>query len=66
MSYKVSYYKLALMDDGTTGNIRQGSGIAYTDKPIEKIPESLNKHLKDKKRIAVIQEIVKVEGWCLV
>ncbi|WP_283640103.1 hypothetical protein [Mesonia mobilis] len=65
MSYKVDYIKLAIMPDGTTGNINQGGGVFYTDENIEKIPELVNKVLEKQKRKAIIQKITKLEGKCL-
>jgi hypothetical protein len=65
MSYKVDYYTLALMDDGTNGNILQEHGTVYTDAPIEQIPTILNDHLQDKKRMGVVKTIIKVEGECI-
>jgi hypothetical protein len=38
MSYKVEFDTVAIMSDGTTGNIRQESGHIYTDLSIEDIP----------------------------
>jgi len=64
--YKVNYYTLALMNDGTNGNINMGNGIAYMQAPIEKIPTLLNDHLDSKKRIGIVTEIKKVEGECII
>jgi hypothetical protein len=64
--YKVNYYTLALMTDGTNGNINMGNGIAYMQAPIEKIPTLLNDHLDGKKRIGIVTEIKKVEGECII
>lgn len=65
MSYKVDYYTLALMKDGTAGNIKQGTGTVYTDNDIELIPLTLNEHLRSKKRIGVVTKIEEVEGECI-
>lgn len=65
MSYKVEYYKLALMGDGTHGNIIQGSGTAYTDEPIERIPTLINDYLKKENRVSVVTNIERVKGKCL-
>lgn len=64
--YKVNYYTLAIMPDGTNGNLNMGSGIAYMQAPIEKIPSLLNKHLESKERIGVATEIRKIEGECII
>ena len=64
--YKVNYYTLALMTDGTNGNINMGNGIAYMQAPIEKIPTLLNDYLDTKKRIGIVTEIKKVEGECII
>ncbi len=66
MSYKVSFYTLAKMSDGRIGNIRQSSDVCYTDIEIEEIPSMLDRALEPKKRVAVIQEIKKVDGFVLV
>jgi hypothetical protein len=65
MAYKVKYYKLALMKDGTNGNINQGQGVIFTDAPIEQIPTILNDHLQEKKRIGVITNIESISGECI-
>ncbi len=64
--YKVNYYTLALMPDGTSGNINMGNGTAYMEAPIEKIPILLDDHLSSKKRIGIITEIKKIEGECII
>ena len=64
--YKVNYYTLALMTDGTNGNINMGNGIAYMQAPIEKIPTLLNDHLDSKKRIGIVTKIKKVKGECII
>lgn len=66
MVYKVEYYTLALMSDGTNGNINMGNGVAYMQMPIEKIPTILNDHLDSKKRIGVVTNIKKVAGECII
>ena len=66
MVYKVDYYTLALMSDGTNGNINMGNGTAYMQAPIEKIPILLNDHLYSKKRMAVVTNIKKVDGECII
>lgn len=68
MSYKVNYYTLAILKDGTIGNILQYRGHVFTDLPIEKIPSSLDEMLGkgDKhKYVGVIENIEDVGGQCL-
>lgn len=65
MSYKVKYYTLAIMPDGTPGNIKQGGGQFFTDAAINDIPQMLNKYLEQKKLIGVIESINNVQGFCL-
>lgn len=62
--YKVKYTKIAVMKDGTAGNISQGDDIAYVDCNINNIEEKLQEFLQDKKKprqyfptINVIQRI---------
>ena len=62
MIYKVTYYTLAIMQDGSIGNVKQGYGIAYIDNVISNIPDILNRHLAPKKLVANILEIQKTEG----
>jgi hypothetical protein len=65
MSYKVEYDTVALMDNGTYGNVRQDSGHIYTDAKIAEIPTKLDDFLKPKKRAAIITQIVDVGGNCI-
>ena len=65
MSYKVSYYTLAIMNDGGYGNIKQETGHVFTDTEIKDIPEHLNKFLEPKKRIGVIEKIEDLKGKCI-
>lgn len=62
MSYKVSYYTLALMGNKGIGNINQGSGHVFTDKSIMEIPDALNEYLKPKERVGVVSKIEDVGG----
>jgi hypothetical protein len=64
--YKVKYYTLALMADGTNGNINMGNGVAYMQMNIEDIPKLLNDHLDSKKRMGVVTNIEKIDGECIV
>ena len=65
MAYKVNYYKLAKMKDGSIGNIPQGHGVVYTDSEIKIIEFVINKRLEEKKQICVVQSIEKIEGSCI-
>ena len=65
MSYKVDYYTLAIMDDGSNGNIKMGDGTIYTGKNLAAIPVLLDEYLKNSKLSSVITSIVKVDGECL-
>ena len=65
MSYIVDYYTLALMKDGTNGNIKMETGKVFTDSPIELIPEHLNDFLHEKKRIGVVTNIKYQKGNCI-
>lgn len=65
MSYKVDYNTLAIMEDKTVGKVSQGYGTVYTDTPIPKITELLNKHLACKKRVGIVTSIEKVKGECI-
>jgi len=65
MSYKVNYYTIAKMDDGSTGNVKQSTGHFYTDSPITDIPSVLNTYLETKKRKGIITKIEDVQGVCL-
>jgi len=62
MIYRVTYYTLAIMPDGTNGNVKQGHGIAYINNVISNIPDILNRHLAPKKLTGVILSIEKTEG----
>lgn len=64
--YKVTYEMLAIMDDGSKGNISQGSGVAYMEAGIAAIPVLLNNYLANKKRVAVISNIQKIKGYCII
>ena len=65
MSYKVSYYTLALMPDDKVGNIKQEVSHVFTDLPISEIPAKLNEFLKPKDRVGVIEKIEDVKGECM-
>jgi hypothetical protein len=65
MAHKVEYQTLAIMKDGTFGNINQGNGTIYTDAFIEQIPNLLNEYLVPKKLIGIIKKIESVKGNCL-
>lgn len=65
MSYKVNYYKLAIMEDGHLGNISQGAGYIFTDKTIQEIPAMLNEYLKKDKCAGVITKVEDLGGVCI-
>lgn len=65
MSYKVTYYTLAIMENGRAGNIKQSFGHVFTDKQIPEIPEALNAFLKASDRVGVIEKIEDVKGNCI-
>jgi hypothetical protein len=67
MAYKVRYTTLAILKDGTTGNIPQSSDTIYTDWDIPDIKKKIDLHYEilDKKLVAVIDSIERVEGFCL-
>lgn len=58
--YRVKFNKLAIMPDGSTGNISQGADICYTDSPCGALENTINSHLK--KQVCVIEEVVNVRG----
>lgn len=66
--YKVKYTKLALMPDGSKGNISQGNDIAYMQCNISEIDAILSFNLKrnEKKYHPVIKSIEKIEGQIVI
>lgn len=67
MAYKVKYTTLAILQDGTNGNIPQGSQTIYTDWDIPEIKSKIDLHytIIGLKYTAVIDSIERVEGFCL-
>jgi len=53
--YEVKYYTLAKLSENKIGNIIQEFRICYTDAPLEKIEELINRVLS--KRVCVIEKI---------
>ena len=64
--YKVKYTKLAIMKDGTIGNISQGGDTAYMDCGLKNIEALLTNDLLDKKRCPVINNIEKINGHVVI
>ncbi len=64
--YKVTYSKIAIMNDGSHGNISQGDDTAYLSCLIEDIPAKLENDLKPKRRYPIIKTIVKVVGHIVI
>jgi len=66
MIFKVDYTKLALMKDGSTGNIPQGTGIAYMNCELHEIEKILSVKLGNpvnKHRFApIIEHISLIKG----
>lgn len=60
--YKVEYFTLALMEDGTSGNIHQGRGVCYTDLELADVESALNRYLKTRRRCGVVTRVEKVDG----
>ena len=64
--YKINYTKLAIMEDGSTGNISQGKGTAYMVCPISDIENKLIKDLahtaNEKKYYPLIITISAIDG----
>jgi hypothetical protein len=65
MSYKVKYYTLAKMDDGSIGNVRQSGGEFYTDIDLAHIQTRIDGKLESKKQVAIITNIEKKKGFVL-
>lgn len=68
--YKVEYTRLALMPDGSKGNISQGDNVAYMNCIITEIDQRLNDALSapaNKKRyIALINNIKRIQGHIVI
>ena len=62
--FKVEYSRLALMPDGSAGNVKQGNDIAYTETDLVSIPVELGKYLKSKgnKYTFIINKITLING----
>jgi len=59
--YRVKFDKLAVMPDGSFGNISQGNDVCYTDSPCGLLEDTINAHLN--KQICVINEVVNIPGF---
>lgn len=62
MLYKVYYSTVAILQDGTIGNLKQGGNTLFTNHPIEEIQGVINDFLKPKKLVAVIHSIERLSG----
>lgn len=64
--YEIQYTKLALMKDGSPGNVIQGHDVAYMDCEIEHIEARLRNELKNEKRshkyYPIVDKIMKIPG----
>lgn len=60
---KITFYTLAIMKDGKIGNLKQGGGIAYTEKGISEAESALTETLKVKNLKPVIEKIEVIKGF---
>lgn len=67
MAYKVKFNTLALLTDGSTGNVIQFTDTVYTDCEIDQIKLKIDLHYLTigKKVVSVIDSIEKIDGFCL-
>lgn len=65
MTYKVEFYTLSKMKDGSIGNCIQNRGVCYTELSISEIQIKLNEHLVKKNQISVIEKIQTITGFIL-
>lgn len=63
--FKVDFYTLGVMPDGTVGNVEQSRGTCYTDFDLSEIERELNWRLALKKRVAVVTKAEAVTGTVL-
>ena len=59
------YFTLAILKDGTVGNVKQSTGQFVTDLTLSQIEDALNKVFEDKKQKAFITEVKEVKGFVL-
>lgn len=64
--YRVNYAKLALMKNGTTGNISQGDDVAYMNCSLGLVEKRLEMYLshdnRKKKYVPVIRSVERIPG----
>ena len=62
--FKVEYSKLAVLPDGSIGNINQGNDIAYIDSDLENVPQLLSNYLFENgdKYTHIINKVTNVKG----
>lgn len=62
--FKVEYSRLAVLPDGSIGNVNQGNDVAYIDTSLEAIPQSLDNHLFEhgNKYKHVINKVTLIKG----
>ena len=63
--YKVKITLLALMEDGSSGNISQGECIIYTDVELKEIDSAIDNTLKDEGYCCRIQSVERINGAIL-
>jgi hypothetical protein len=68
--YKIKYTKLAIVNDGTSGNIPQGVATAYMDCELEHLEARLRNDLSDERKIKRfypdINNIEKIDGHIVI
>ena len=62
---KVTYKTIAILKDGSLGNIQQTSGVFYTELPISKIEDGAKEYFALKKLYPIILKIEAVKGFIL-
>lgn len=62
--FKVGYDTVAIMPDGSTGNLSQGKGIAYMQCELKEIDNTLKDYLGDRENPLhpIVGNIERVEG----
>lgn len=65
--YQVDFYTLAIMPNGSAGNVRQAVHRIYSDRPLPEMEKAINAHLRDngKEETCVITEVKALAGWLL-
>ncbi len=62
---KVTYKTVAILKDGSLGNVQQTAGVFYTELPISKIEDSAKEYFAPKKLHPIIVKIELVKGFIL-